>query len=167
VTLAVALVLLAAVLVTSILRPFGLPEAAAAVAVLAGPVSPAAALTEVIELGPTVGFLAAILLLSHLVDGEGVFAWLGTRLASASAGLLALVFATAAAVTAVLSLDATVVLLTPVVLATAARLRQPARPHVNACGHVASSSSSLLPVSNLTNLLASPRRGCRSWGSRR
>jgi arsenical pump membrane protein len=166
VTLAVALALLAAVLVTSILRPFGLPEAAAAVAVLAGPVSPAAALTEVIELGPTVGFLAAILLLGHLVDGEGVFTWLGTRLASASAGrpqrLLGLVFATAAAVTAVLSLDATVVLLTPVVLATAARLRQPARPHVYACGHVASSSSSLLPVSNLTNLLTSPRRGCRS-----
>ena len=56
--------------------------------------------------------------------------------------------------TAVLSLDATVVLLTPVVLATAARLRLPARPHVYACGHLANSASSLLPVSNLTNLLA-------------
>jgi arsenical pump membrane protein len=57
-------------------------------------------------------------------------------------------------VTAVLSLDATVVLLTPVVLATAARMRVPARPHAYAAGHLANSASLLLPVSNLTNLLA-------------
>jgi arsenical pump membrane protein len=68
--------------------------------------------------------------------------------------LLALVFAVAAAVTAVLSLDATVVLLTPVVFATAARLRTSPRPHVYACSHLANSASLLLPVSNLTNLLA-------------
>ena len=89
-------------LVTAILRPFGLPEAAvavpaAAVAVLAGLVSPAAALAEMTDLGPTVGFLAAILLLGHLVDVDGVFTWLGARLATTSAGrpqrLLALVFA--------------------------------------------------------------------------
>ena len=56
--------------------------------------------------------------------------------------------------TAVLSLDATVVLLTPVVFATAARLEVRARPHVYACTHLANSASLLLPVSNLTNLLA-------------
>jgi arsenical pump membrane protein len=54
----------------------------------------------------------------------------------------------------VLSLDATVVLLTPVVLIAAARLRVRARPHAYACGHLANSASLLLPVSNLTNLLA-------------
>ena len=53
-----------------------------------------------------------------------------------------------------LSLDATVVLLTPVVFATAARLRFSPRPHVYACTHLANSASLLLPVSNLTNLLA-------------
>src|SRR5208283_1156317 len=53
-----------------------------------------------------------------------------------------------------LSLDATVVLLTPVVFATAARLEVRARPHVYACTHLANSASLLLPVSNLTNLLA-------------
>ena len=63
-----------------------------------------------------------------------------------------------------LSLDATVVLLTPVVLATAARLRQPERPHVYACGHLANSSSSLLPVSNLTNLLAFAATGLSFLG---
>ena len=53
-----------------------------------------------------------------------------------------------------LSLDATVVLLTPVVFATAARVGVRARPHVYATAHLANSASLLLPVSNLTNLLA-------------
>ena len=53
-----------------------------------------------------------------------------------------------------LSLDATVVLLTPVVLAAAAHMRDPALPHAYAAGHLANSASLLLPVSNLTNLLA-------------
>lgn len=120
------------------------------------------------RLGPTVGFLAAILLLGHLVDDEGVFRLLGVQLAKASAGrpqrLLVLVFAAAAAVTAVLSLDATVVLLTPIVLATTTRLGLSARPHVYACGHLANSSSTLLPVSNLTNLLAFAASGLSFLG---
>lgn len=53
--------------------------------------------------------------------------------------------------TAVLSLDATVVLLTPVVFAA---LQLGPKPHVYACLHLANSASLLLPVSNLTNLLA-------------
>jgi arsenical pump membrane protein len=65
-----------------------------------------------------------------------------------------MVFLAAAGTTAVLSLDATVLLLTPVVFATAGRLRASARPHVYACSHLANSASLLLPVSNLTNLLA-------------
>ena len=68
--------------------------------------------------------------------------------------LLAFVFAIAAAVTVMLSLDATVVLLTPVVFATATRMRTSPKPHVYACSHLANSASLLLPVSNLTNLLA-------------
>ena len=80
--------------------------------------------------------------------------------------LLAMVFVVAGATTAVLSLDATVVLLTPVVFATASRLRARARPHVYACSHLANSASLLLPISNLTNLLASRRAGCRSCASR-
>src|SRR5207253_9831918 len=68
--------------------------------------------------------------------------------------LLVVVFVIAATVTAALSLDATVVLLTPVVFAAAATLGAPARPAVYACGHLANSASLLLPVSNLTNLLA-------------
>ncbi|MBW0107131.1 SLC13 family permease, partial [Pseudonocardia sp. KRD291] len=158
-----AVALLVAVLLAATLRPSGLPEAAtavpaAAIAVGTGLITPSDAWREVVELGPTVGFLAAILLLGHLADVEGVFDRLGAALAGASRGnprrLLGLVFVTAAGTTAVLSLDATVVLLTPVVLLTAARLRLPARPHSYACAHLSNSASGLLPVSNLTNLLA-------------
>jgi arsenical pump membrane protein len=109
-------------------------------------------------LGPTVGFLAALLLLADGCARAGLFEALGEVMARRARGgprrLLGLVFAVAAATTAVLSLDATVVLLTPVVFATAARLRLSARPHVYACSHLANSASLLLPVSNLTNLLA-------------
>ena len=56
--------------------------------------------------------------------------------------------------TVVLTLDATVVLLTPVVLATAGRMRARPRPYAYACTRLANSGSLLLPVSNLTNLLA-------------
>ncbi len=83
-------------------------------------------------------------------------------------GLLAAVFTVASLVTAVLSLDATVVLLTPVVFATIERLRVRAKPHVYACTHLANSASLLLPVSNLTNLLAfTVRAACRSLASAR
>jgi arsenical pump membrane protein len=46
------------------------------------------------------------------------------------------------------------VLLTPVVFATAYRMGVRAKPHVYACTHLANTASLLLPVSNLTNLLA-------------
>lgn len=168
-----ALGLLAVALVSAMVQPRGLPEAlvavpAAAVAIGLGIVSPTEAFTQIRALGPTVGFLAAILVLAHLADAEGVFRWLGDRLAVASAGrphrLLRLVFAAAAVTTAVLSLDATVVLLTPVVFATAARLRLRAKPHVYACTHLANSASTLLPVSNLTNLLAFTASGLSFLG---
>lgn len=63
-------------------------------------------------------------------------------------------FVVASLVTAVLSLDATVVLLTPVVFATAAHLGARPKPHVYGCTHLSNTASLLLPVSNLTNLLA-------------
>ncbi len=157
------MVLLAVVLGFALVRPHELPELmaaapAAGLALLLGLATPASGGRQLVELGPTVAFLAAILLLGHLAAVEGVFGWLGVQLGSRSRGsprlLLQLTFASAAITTAVLSLDATVVLLTPVVLATARSLRIRARPHVYACAHLANSGSLLLPVSNLTNLLA-------------
>jgi arsenical pump membrane protein len=107
---------------------------------------------------PWSGFLAAVLVLAQLCDDEGVFAACGVAMARSCRGraarLLVGVFVVASVVTAILSLDATVVLLTPVVFATAASLRVPPKAHVYACTHLANSASLLLPVSNLTNLLA-------------
>jgi arsenical pump membrane protein len=161
--LALALVLLAATLGVAVARPPYLSEALAAavgavVLVIVGAVGPSKAGDALRELGPTVAFLAAMLLIADGCRREGLFDAMGAMMARGTRGspqrLLAFVFAIAAAVTAVLSLDANVVLLTPVVFATAARMRTSAKPHVYACAHLANSASLLLPVSNLTNLLA-------------
>ncbi|WP_411293720.1 SLC13 family permease [Streptomyces kunmingensis] len=155
--------LLLATLACVVLRPRNWPEAvaavpAAAIAIGLGTVTPAHAWSETKELLPVVGFLAAILLLSQLCADDGLFRAAGDVVARVCHGspkrMLGGVFAVAAAVTAVLSLDATVVLLTPVVFATATRIGARPRPHLYASAHLANSASLLLPVSNLTNLLA-------------
>jgi arsenical pump membrane protein len=161
--LAVSGVVLVAVLIAAALdhprvRPAAIAVPGAVYLVLVGALGGPDAETAVREIAPTVAFLVVILLLAHLADTEGLFDW-AAQVTAKSAGrsakrLLVRVVVLASVVTAVLSLDATVVLLTPVVLATARRMRVPARPHAWATGHLANSASLLLPVSNLTNLLA-------------
>ncbi|MEO8887961.1 MAG: SLC13 family permease [Jatrophihabitantaceae bacterium] len=159
----IAIALLAMTLAVAIARPWGLSEAvvavpAAGLVVVTGIVPAHNAGQTLRDLGPTVGFLAAILVFGHLCAEDGVFDYLGSVAARASRAqprrLLAMVVVLAASVTAVLTLDATVVLLTPVVLAVTARIGVPTKPHVYVCTRLANSGSLLLPVSNLTNLLA-------------
>lgn len=166
---ALAIVLLAATLIAAIARPRGISEAlvavpAALIVLATGAVPWDVAGDTLARFGPTVGYLAAILLLGYACSRAGVFDSLAALMARMSRGgrgrwvdgrrLLALVCGAAAAVTALLTLDATVVLLTPAVLATTKRLGVPALPHTWACLRLANSASLLLPIANLTNLLA-------------
>ncbi|MET8831324.1 SLC13 family permease [Streptomyces sp. NPDC004610] len=159
----VSVVALVVVLVCAVVRPFRWPEAVFAVPVAgvvvgAGAISVADVGDEVSRLGPVVGFLAAVLVLAKLCADEGLFHACGTWMARWAhrrpRRLLGAVFGLASVITAALSLDATVVLLTPVVFATAARMGARPKPHVYAGAHLSNTASLLLPVSNLTNLLA-------------
>ncbi|MEU6820235.1 arsenic transporter [Streptomyces atriruber] len=154
---------LAVVLVCAVIRPFRWPEAAfavpaAGVVILAGAIPLDDVRDEAARLGPVIGFLAGVLVLAKLCADEGLFRACGSWMARRSAGsprkLLGAVFGLASVITATLSLDATVVLLTPVVFATAARMGARPAPHVYASAHLSNTASLLLPVSNLTNLLA-------------
>ncbi len=159
----IGVALLLGTLAFAIVRPKGLPEAvaavpAAAIVLLLHLISWHDAQATVSRLGSTIGFLAAVLIIAHLSDVDGVFRWLGAAMARGSKGrprrLLVLVFLVASLTTAALSLDATVVLLTPAILATVRRLGAAPGPHLYATAHLSNTASLLLPVSNLTNLLA-------------
>jgi arsenical pump membrane protein len=158
---ALALVLLAAVLVTAAVAPrwqtwVAVPAAALLAGV--GAVSVGGVESELRQLAPVVGFLVAVLVLAAMCDREGLFTVAGGLVGRLSRGsgvrLLAGSVALAAAATVVLSLDTTVVLVTPVVVAAARSRRLDPAPAAYASAHLANSGSLLLPVSNLTNLLA-------------
>jgi arsenical pump membrane protein len=162
---AVALAALAALLVTAILHLPWRQEAAVAVVatgvVLATGLVGRAELEDTLrELLPVVVFLVTILVVSDVCARAGLFTAAARLVGRASHGrpdrLFLGVFLLAALVTTVLSLDATVVLLTPIVIGAAATLGTSDRPGAFACLRMANSASLLLPVSNLTNLLALP-----------
>jgi arsenical pump membrane protein len=158
-----AAIALAAAIAAAVVRHDRAPEAlvalgGAAVLLAVGALSWGDARDEAGALGPTLVVLASLLVLGEGCERAGVFDALAARLAAGARGsgtrLLTLVVGAAALVTAVLGLDATVVLLTPAAFAAAAKARLAGRPHVYACAHLANSASLLLPISNLTNLLA-------------
>ncbi len=117
---------------------------------------------------PIMGFLLAITVLAELSDRAGVFdaaATVCARAARGSALRLYLVVAALGVLTTVaMSLDTTAVLLTPVVLTLAARLGLRPLPFALLAVWLANTASMLLPISNLTNLLASGRLGLSATG---
>ena len=134
-----------------------------AVAVLTG-VLPPEALGELVErTGPILAFVVAVTVVAELASEAGVFTVVAERAASWGRGRTAvlwlLVVVLAILCTVFLSLDTTAVLLTPVVVLLAAHVGVPPLPFAMATVWLANCASLLLPVSNLTNLLAERRLG--------
>lgn len=110
------------------------------------------------RLGPIMLFLVTISIVINLAAAAGLFrraAAVAARGRVASGpGLWGLVVLLAVVSTTFLSLDTTAVLVTPLVLALAARAGNDPIPLALTVVWIANTGSLLLPVSNLTNLLA-------------
>lgn len=107
---------------------------------------------------PVLAFVLGLTIVSELAADAGVF----DRLADLAArvgggrtiGLWAAVVVLAVVCTVFLSIDTTAVLLTPIVITLARRVGLPPMPFALTTVWLANTASLLLPVSNLTNLLA-------------
>jgi arsenical pump membrane protein len=158
----VTLVIFAAMVALMVVRPRRWNEAwwtmLAAAAMLAfGLVTPRDALGAILAGKNALLFLLSLLALSLLISKSGFFEWAAIRCAQVAKGdahsLYRNAFVAGAIITAILSLDTTAVMLTPVMLALVKRLKVPAAPYVVLCAFVANVGSLALPISNLTNLL--------------
>jgi arsenical pump membrane protein len=158
----VTLIVFATMLVLVFVRPRRWNEAwwtmlgAAAMLVL-GWVSPREAIDGTLAGKNALLFLLSLLALSLLIGKSGFFDWAAIRCARIAKGnahsLYRNAFVLGAIVTAILSLDTTAVMLTPVMLAVVRRIKLPAAPYIVLCAFVANVGSLVLPFSNLTNIL--------------
>jgi arsenical pump membrane protein len=133
------------------------------VAVLTG-VLPLPELGDIAErVWPILLFVVAVTVVAELAAAAGLFDVVSARLARLARGrtgvLWFLVVGLAVFTTAFLSLDTTAVLLTPVVVTMARQHRLDPLPFAFVTVVLANTASLLLPVSNLTNLLAAERSG--------
>ncbi|MDP9906634.1 SLC13 family permease [Arthrobacter bambusae] len=132
--------------------------AAGAVAIATGalPFTDLVALVD--RVAPILLFVVAMTVVTELCSEAGVFLWTARRLRYWGRGysillwLLLAAFATLS--TVFLSLDTTAVLLTPVVVSVTRQAGLPALPFALTTVWLANTASLLLPISNLTNLLA-------------
>ncbi|PPF58215.1 arsenic transporter [Clavibacter michiganensis] len=112
---------------------------------------------------PILLFVVAITVVTELASEAGLFTWIAERAAGLGRGRTwALWLATvvlACLCTIFLSLDTTAVLLTPVVVVLARHCGLPPLPFALTTVWLANTASLLLPVSNLTNLLAEHELG--------
>jgi Na+/H+ antiporter NhaD/arsenite permease-like protein len=121
-------------------------------------------------------FLGSVIVLAELTAEAEVFDVIATWVAATARGnyfaLFLLCVALASLTTVTLNLDTTAVLLTPVMLALAGKVGIARLPLAITTAWLANTASLLLPVSNLTNLLALNRIGlapaafaARMWGA--
>ena len=135
--------------------------AAGVLCVVTGLLPAAEAEQNIRRILPLLLFLASVIVLANLARDALVFDVIATRLAITGRGSYAALFllcvAFASVTTILLNLDTTAVLITPVLLALAARAGIAALPLAMTTIWLANTASLLLPVSNLTNLLAADR----------
>lgn len=102
-------------------------------------------------------FLVGMMLFSEMAREEGVFDWVADfavhHAGGSAARLFVWIYAVGAVVTALLSNDATAVVMTPAVLAVVRRARVDPRPYLLACALIANAASFVLPISNPANLV--------------
>jgi len=145
------------------LRPFKSSEAVWAVAgatavVLLGLLPVRDAWHGVLKGEDVYMFLVGMMLLSELARQHGFFGWLAALATVSAKGsairLFALTYAVGIVVTAFLSNDATAIVLTPAVYASAraAKVSDPL-PYLMACAFIANAASFVLPISNPANLV--------------
>jgi arsenical pump membrane protein len=147
-------------------RPRRVPEWAAAlgggvVLVLVGAVPARDGIAHLVADWNVFLFFVGLGLAAATADRAGVFRAVAEAAAQFGRGsqprLLIGLYAAGVLVTAVLSNDATALLLTPVAFVVATRLGLDPRPYAFACALVANAASFLLPVSNPANLLVLSR----------
>jgi Na+/H+ antiporter NhaD/arsenite permease-like protein len=110
------------------------------------------------RVAPILLFVAAMTAVTELASEAGVFLWTARRLRHWGRGhsvLLWLLIAGFASLSTIfLSLDTTAVLLTPVLVSVTRQAGLPPLPFALTTVWLANTASLLLPISNLTNLLA-------------
>ena len=133
------------------------------VAILTGtlPLTDLAALAD--RVAPILLFVVAMTIVTELCSDAGVFRFIARRLRRWGLGsawwLWLLVCILAVLTTIFLSLDTTAVLLTPIVVNVARQAGLPPLPFALITVWLANTASLLLPISNLTNLLAQQQLG--------
>lgn len=145
-----------------VVRPFRVREAwwavAGAAMLAVSGLLPSGAVLEAVARGNDVYmFLAGMMLLSEIARREGLFDWIAAHAVNAARGsarrLFVLLYGVAVVVTAVLSNDATAVVMTPAVFAVTARAKIDPLPYLFICALVANAASFVLPISNPANLV--------------
>ena len=151
-----------ATLALMLLRPRGLNEAwfaagGVGLLLLKGVLPWNAGARAMQETATVLGFLAGMMLITGIVEQVGVVEVVAERIAaicgSSTRVLYIAMFALSAVVTATMSLDITIIMMTPILFAVTRRRGLDPLPFLFACTFVANIGSLILPVSNLTNLL--------------
>jgi arsenical pump membrane protein len=107
-------------------------------------------------------FLTGMMILAELAREERVFEWVADVAAqharNSASRLFLLVYLVGTIVTALLSNDATAVVLTPAVLAVVRRAKVEPKPYLLACAFIANAASFIFPISNPANLVVFDQR---------